>query len=75
MYIFCLNTFYGILMTFFLSMPRKHKQLSYFIFGDVQKTDEGNLSCVVYEKFWKNKTKVRGDLLAMKSVPIQLRGR
>nr|XP_034309372.1 uncharacterized protein LOC105345224 isoform X1 [Crassostrea gigas] len=40
---------------------------------NVQKTDEGNLSCVVYEKFWKNKTKVRGDLLAMKSVPIQLR--
>lgn len=76
MYIFCLNTVYGNLMTFFLSMPRKHKQLlSYFIFGDVQKTDEGNLSCVVYEKFWKNKTKVRGDLLAMKSVPIQLRGR
>uniref|UniRef100_K1Q676 Uncharacterized protein n=1 Tax=Magallana gigas TaxID=29159 RepID=K1Q676_MAGGI len=37
---------------------------------NVQKTDEGNLSCVVYEK---NETKVRGDLVAMKSVPIQVR--
>lgn len=73
MYIFFLNTFNGNLMTFFLSMPPTHKQLlSYFIFVDVQKTDEGNISCVVYEK---NETKVRGDLVAMKSVPIQVRGR
>ncbi|XP_065930170.1 uncharacterized protein [Magallana gigas] len=37
---------------------------------NVQKTDEGNISCVVYEK---NETKFRGDLVAMKSVPIQVR--
>lgn len=49
--------------------------LSYFIFVDVQKKDEGNLTCEVYEQFRENETEVRGDLVAMKSVPIQVRGR
>lgn len=49
--------------------------LSYFIFVDVQKKDEGNLTCGVYEQFRENETEVRGDLVAMKSVPIQVRGR
>lgn len=49
--------------------------LSYFKFVDTQKKDEGNLTCGVYEQFRENETEVRGDLVAMKSVPIQVRGR
>lgn len=45
-----------------------YKQLLlYFIFVDVQKIDEGNIFCVVYEK---NEMKVRGDFVVMKFVFI-----
>lgn len=54
-------------------MPQRINSCCHILlYVDVQKTDEGNISCVVYEK---NETKVRGDLVAMKSVPIQVRGR
>lgn len=47
---------------------------SHFIFVDVQKVDAGNITCEVHEKIKKNDKKVMGDLLAMKSVAIQVRG-
>lgn len=39
----------------------------------VQKADAGNLTCEVYEKIKKNEQWIRDDLVAMKSVPIQVR--
>lgn len=44
-------------------------------FVEVQKADAGNLTCEVYEKVKKNEQYVRDDLVAMKSVPIQVRGK
>lgn len=40
---------------------------------EVQKADAGNLTCEVYEKIKENEKYVRDDLVAMKSVPIQVR--
>lgn len=39
----------------------------------VQKADAGNLTCEVYEKIKENEQWIRDDLVAMKSVPIQVR--
>lgn len=44
-------------------------------FVEVQKADAGNLTCEVYEKIKENEKYVRDDLVAMKSVPIQVRGK
>lgn len=45
------------------------------IFEDVKKSDVGNLTCEVYEKIKKNDKWVRDELVAVKSVAIELRGR
>lgn len=40
---------------------------------EVQKADAGNLTCAVYEKIKENDKVVKDELVAMKSVPIQVR--
>lgn len=45
------------------------------IFEDVQKSDVGNLTCEVYEKIKKIDKWVRDELVAVKSVAIEFRGR
>lgn len=44
-------------------------------FVDVQKADVGNLTCEVYEKIKENYNWVRDELVAIKSLPIQVRGK
>lgn len=44
-------------------------------FVEVQKADAGNLTCAVYEKIKENDKVVKDELVAMKSVPIQVRGK
>lgn len=41
---------------------------------NIQKSDAGNLTCEVYERFTENETVVRNELVGVKSVPIQIRG-
>ncbi|XP_065930230.1 uncharacterized protein [Magallana gigas] len=41
--------------------------------SNVQKADAGNLTCDVYEKIKENNNWVRGKLVAIKSLPIQVR--
>lgn len=45
-----------------------------FICVDVQKADAGNLTCEVIEKIKEGDNWVRDELVAIKSVPIQVRG-
>lgn len=42
---------------------------------DVQKADEGNLTCDVYEMIKESDKWVMADLVTMKSVAIQVKGR
>lgn len=44
-------------------------------FVDVQKADEGNLTCEVYEMIKESDKWVKADLVTMKSLAIQVKGR
>lgn len=46
-----------------------------FFLVDVQKADAGNLTCDVYEKIKENEQWVRDELVAIKSLAIQVRGK
>lgn len=46
-----------------------------YIFVDVHKADAGNLTCEVNEKIKEGDKWVRDELVAIKSVPIKVRGK
>lgn len=46
-----------------------------FFFVDVQKADAGNLTCEVWEKVKEGDQWIKDELVAMKSVPIQVRSK
>lgn len=43
-------------------------------FVDVQRADTGNLTCEVYERIKENDKWVKDEVVAIKSVAIQVRG-